>query len=159
MDDRFPSHPNLDSRYWSSLSQFLSVQSQEVTITLQPHMTTHIANCGYSSLFTRACSMSNLASTQPRMAKLPRSICQTSPSPEFSTFLQSAHQVPSSAEPPKQRRPFRIAALTSHIKSSLFSVGTMCILNRRSDVNRRNPFSREHNGSYHISQTVSRIKR
>ena len=174
-DDCSPPHPNLDLRYWSSPSQFLSLEFQQVNITLLPHMTTHIANCGYSSLFTAGLFNVEPGQYSPSNAQASflDQFRQTSPSPRVllpsskHSLDGSAHlhiQVPSSTEPPKQRRQFRIVSPTSPIKSSLFNVGTMWLLNRRRDVNRRNALQtlsvgREHNGAYNLSQAVSGIKR
>lgn len=141
-------------------------------------MTTQIASCGYSSLFTAGLlhiepgqySPSNAedsfleqfhsTSSSPR-ALLPPP--KHSHSPNGSKHLHI--QVPSNAEL-KRRRRFRIATPTptSPIKGSLFNVGTAWLLNRR----RRSPAgsslqtlpaSCDYNGEYHLVQTVSRIKR
>lgn len=138
-------------------------------------MTTHISNCGYSSLFTAG--LFNVEPGQYSPANAQASFLdqfrQTSPSPRAllpsskHSFDRSAHlhiQIPSRTEPAKQRRQFRVVSPTSPIKSSLFSVGTMWLLNRRRDVSGRNALqtlsaSREHNGAYRLSQAVSRIKR
>ncbi len=138
-------------------------------------MTTHIANCGYSSLFTAGLFNVEPGQYSPSNAQASflDQFVQTSPSPRVllppskrsldgSTHLHI--QIPSSTETRKQRGQYRIVSPTSPIKSSLFSVGTMWLLNRRRDVNRRNALqtlsaSREHNGAYSLSQAVSRIKR
>lgn len=138
-------------------------------------MTTHIADCGYSSLFTAG--LFNVEPGQYSPANAQASFLdqfrQTSPSPRV-LLPPSKHsldgsvrlqiQIPSSAEPAKQHRQFRIVSPTSPVKSSLFSVSAMWLLNQRRDVSGRNALqtlsaSREHNGAYHLSQAVSRFKR
>lgn len=143
-------------------------------------MTTHIANCGYSTLFTAGLlhiepgrytpsnaedsflEQSRSTSSSPR-AVLP-------PSKHSHSLSGSKHlhiQVPSNAEI-KRRRRFRIVTPTSTptppIKGSLFNVGTVWLLNRRRRSTAGSALqtlsaSCEHNGTYHLSQTVSRIKR
>jgi hypothetical protein len=143
-------------------------------------MTAHIANCGYSKLFTAGLFNVGPDQYSPSNAQSTflDQFCQSSPSPRVllppskppSGSTQLRGQIPSNIEPKRRRGPHIVtpASPIVAIRSSFWRVGMAWILNRRRDVKGQSSAgsalqmlsaSSEHHRPWHQSQAISRIKR